>query len=875
MLNNTMPQVIAGYPVALPQEPSHFSQARLSGLESAIGNSLWSDRQPHSASSHSERQEDARAAILEPRVAPPVLAADADDLPSGAIELGSLKTPQTLTGEVNLNDQSDFYHFTFEQSSNFNLSLSGLTADADVRLFGDVNSNGAIDAGEEIQRSQQGLNNPEAMNIADLAVGSYFIQVYRYSGNTSYTLNLSPNRLSDILPTEFNLGTLMGTQSVSGIITNKNTTDVYRFSLTDNSALNISLTGLAADADVRLIRDANNNGLVDAGEELARSQRASSIDEAINWASLSNGDYFIQVYQYNGETAYQLNLSTTTLSNLLSAEVDLGPLSTAQTHLGNLNSTNTVDTFRFTLNQASILNLNLSGLSNNADVRLIQDLNNNQILDSSEIVAASSNWGAAPEILNQNLQAGTYFIQVYQSLGDTNYNLTLWASPTAPPTDNAGNTLATARDLGILSSPQTMLDYVGALDPNDFYRFTLNGANSVTLNLSGLSADADMQLIQDRNNNGIVDAGEVLAYPWQDGNLPETLTTGLEAGTYYIRIFPYSGSTTYSLTASASPISLPSGYSSNFGYGLVDAAAAVAQAVNQSPFVSVPDLAGLNPSLNQIHVPDVWANSYTGQGVVVAVVDSGVDYTHPDLDENLWVNSDEIAGNGIDDDSNGFIDDVRGWDFVQNDNTPTDLDGHGTHVAGTIAAENNGFGATGVAPNARIMPVRVLDESGSGTWASVAAGVRYAADNGAQVINLSLGGGATAPVVTSAIQYAVSRGAIVVIASGNEAANQPGFPANLANQAGVIAVGAVNSANQLANFSNDAGMFPLNYVVAPGVNIYSTTPGNTYRVFNGTSMATPHVAGVAALMLSANPTLTPAQITQILTQTARGGVVTA
>ena len=209
------------------------------------------------------------------------------------------------------------------------------------------------------------------------------------------------------------------------------------------------------------------------------------------------------------------------------------------------------------------------------------------------------------------------------------------------------------------------------------------------------------------------------------------------------------------------------------------------------------------------------------------------------------------------------------WDFVQDDNTPLDGDGHGTHVAGTIAADNiehNNVNLTGVAYNATIMPVRVLDDNGNGTNADVAAGIRYAVDNGADVINLSLGGGYSSEM-ESALQYAAAQNVVVVMAAGNESASQPGFPANLANQLGV-AVGAVDSTNRMANFSNKAGISALNYIVAPGVNIYSTTPGNTYNSFNGTSMATPHVAGVAALMLSASPNLTAAEVERILRETA-------
>ncbi len=189
-------------------------------------------------------------------------------------------------------------------------------------------------------------------------------------------------------------------------------------------------------------------------------------------------------------------------------------------------------------------------------------------------------------------------------------------------------------------------------------------------------------------------------------------------------------------------------------------------------------------------------------------------------------------------------------------------------MAGTIAAANNGFGATGVAYNSRIMPVKVLSDSGSGRYSGVAQGIRYAVDNGADVINMSLGGGSTVSVVQSALQYASSRGVIVVMAAGNEGAAQPGYPASNATSWG-LAVGAVNSSNQMASFSNRAGSnSSMSYVTAPGVQVYSTIPNGGYGFLSGTSMAAPHVAGVVALMLSANPNLTDAQVRQIITDTA-------
>jgi subtilisin family serine protease len=251
------------------------------------------------------------------------------------------------------------------------------------------------------------------------------------------------------------------------------------------------------------------------------------------------------------------------------------------------------------------------------------------------------------------------------------------------------------------------------------------------------------------------------------------------------------------------------------------------------------------------------------------VVDTGVDYTHPDLDSNIWRNNGEVFGNGVDDDRNGYIDDVIGWDFVNSDNNPMDEDTHGTHVAGTIAAENNGFGVTGVAYNGKIMPVRVLGENG-GTNEWVARGIRYAADNRANVINLSLGG-SYSQIVIDAVRYATQKGAIVVMAAGNESEAQPGYPASIAAEVG-ITVGAIDPNLYMGTFSNWAGADPdMAYVVAPGVGVYSTVPGGRYDSYDGTSMAAPHVAGVAALMLSANRNLTPTQVRQIMVETAFRG----
>ncbi|MEH2196379.1 MAG: S8 family peptidase [Nostoc sp.] len=308
-------------------------------------------------------------------------------------------------------------------------------------------------------------------------------------------------------------------------------------------------------------------------------------------------------------------------------------------------------------------------------------------------------------------------------------------------------------------------------------------------------------------------------------------------------------------------------YNSTNGYGLINAAAAVAKATNQNTFADVANLGGNNWGADLVKAPEVWAHGYTGKGVVVAVVDTGVDYNHEDLKNNIWTNTKEIPGNGIDDDGNGYVDDTYGWNFADKNNNTLDNNGHGTHVSGTIAGENNNYGVTGIAYNAKIMPVKVLDDSGSGSYSSIAKGIRYAADNGANVINLSLGGGSNNNTLESAINYASSKGVIVVMAAGNDGDSSPDYPARYASKSG-IAVGAVDKNNKMADFSNRSGTDEIAYVTAPGVKVYSSVPNNEYATYSGTSMAAPHVAGVVALMLSANHNLTDAQVRQIVTETA-------
>lgn len=268
-----------------------------------------------------------------------------------------------------------------------------------------------------------------------------------------------------------------------------------------------------------------------------------------------------------------------------------------------------------------------------------------------------------------------------------------------------------------------------------------------------------------------------------------------------------------------------------------------------------------NPDAD-IDAPTAWTVS-TGAGVTVAVVDSGSQLDHADLAAQIGGNPGERGGgketNGLDDDSNGWVDDWRGWDFVTNDNTPQDGDGHGTHVAGTIAARaNNGIGVAGVAPDATVLPVRALDDNGEGTSSDIADAFAYAGDLGVRVVNASLGGDSPSVAIANAI--AAYPNTLYVVAAGNDGTDNgtaPVYPCayTLAN---ILCVGATDATDLRASFSNwGAASVDL---FAPGDTILSTYKGGQYAYLDGTSMAAPHAAGAAALVVAAHPGWSVAQV---------------
>jgi uncharacterized repeat protein (TIGR01451 family) len=295
-------------------------------------------------------------------------------------------------------------------------------------------------------------------------------------------------------------------------------------------------------------------------------------------------------------------------------------------------------------------------------------------------------------------------------------------------------------------------------------------------------------------------------------------------------------------------------------------------------------------AIDKINATFAWNTTNGSDSIVIAVIDTGVDWDHPDLADNIWNNTDEDCDGGDDEDSNGYIDDCRGWDFVDSssscasgedcsnsdcasgedcsnsDNDPVDFHGHGTHCSGIASAvSNNSVGVVGTCWDCKIMPIRSAYEkttTGDGWFpsASLINSLHYAADNGADVISMSFGGGHDSSM-EDAIEYAYSKGAVLVGAGGNDYSLGAGYPAGYFE---VIAVSSSDSSDSKSGFSNYGSVMD---VTAPGSSIYNTYFDDVYGTLSGTSMATPHVAGLVGLILSKNSSLSEPEVRSIIRST--------
>jgi hypothetical protein len=329
------------------------------------------------------------------------------------------------------------------------------------------------------------------------------------------------------------VGTLTATQSFSDWVGSVDTNDYYSFNVGTQSNFSLSLTGLSADADVQLL---NSSGGV-----IAISQNGGTTSESIT-SLLSAGTYYARVYPYSGDTTYGLSLNATAVApvdnagNTLATARAVGTLTATQSFSDWVGSVDLDDYYSFNVGTQSNLTLSLTGLSADADVQLLNS--------SGTVITTSAAGGSSSESITRQLSAGTYYARVYRYSGDTNYSLSLNATAVAPvPIDNAGNTLDTARIVGTLTATQSFSDWVGSADIDDYYSFNVTTLSNVNLNLTGLSADVDLYLLNS--------SGTVISSSEAGGTTSESITRQLSAGTYYARVNRYSDDTTYSLSLNA------------------------------------------------------------------------------------------------------------------------------------------------------------------------------------------------------------------------------------------------------------------------------------------------------------------------------------
>jgi hypothetical protein len=415
---------------------------------------------------------------------------------STAFNVGALTAiPKEFADAVGTSDAYDYYRLSLNVRSQLNLALTGSTAggDADLYLF---NSTGQLLNGSYQNGSDEAVNQT-------LNAGTYYVRVTKFIGDTDYILRLSATPASptstpsNLLPTEVDLGSLSAFPVLrTGTVDDLDTVDVYRFSVGTASNFSVSLTGLTADLDLRLFQDKNGNGIVDAGEELARSQLSDTTAESIR-QTLAAGNYFLQVYQYSGESSYTLNLEAPAISGPIDPDPG-NTLATAEVQTSasfsrpqGVDASDRDDFYAFTVNQPGIFTASLTGLTGDADVRLIQDSNNNGTIDPGEIRAWQWERGIGSESIRSFLTAGGYFIQVSNYNNQTaNYSLATNFTPATQDDRRFSIQLNLGTGLTGLT-PQALNTITEAAQfwERVISHSSFNGPQVLTINVNGIYSD--------------------------------------------------------------------------------------------------------------------------------------------------------------------------------------------------------------------------------------------------------------------------------------------------------------------------------------------------------------------------------------------------
>jgi Calpain family cysteine protease/Bacterial pre-peptidase C-terminal domain len=453
----------------------------------------------------------------------------------------SFQTPTiTINNSVGASpDTQDYYSFSLNEARNFQLNLSGLTSDVNVEL---------LDANTNILKSSANTGVTAESIATQLNPGKFFVRVYSSTGvNSNYGLNLSativnPDAGDTILTAKdinINNSSFSTSETVSGIDTN----DYYRFTLNDSSNFSVKLEGLTGDANLHLLNS--------AGQTIGKSETGGTASESIS-TKLLKGTYYLRAFPNNSNT---IKYTLTSSASALPADTD-GTLvqakqitvdSTQRSYQDSVGTFDTNDYYKFNLTSLSNVNIGLGGLSSDANLYLLDS--------SGNVLKRSENGGTTAENITQQLGAGTYHIRVFPNSNASTINYTLSTQTSAPVVDSDGTT-ATARNLVVNSTKQTISDSIGGTDANDYYKFSLTNAAQLNLTVDGLTADANVQLLD--SNASVIQTSA------NTGNTAETISRQLNSGTYYLRVYPNgSTSSNYNLniataaTSSTTPNTTP------------------------------------------------------------------------------------------------------------------------------------------------------------------------------------------------------------------------------------------------------------------------------------------------------------------------------
>jgi|GEM_PF-667034 len=738
-----------------------------------------------------------------------------------ARNLGVLSGSGAVRDFVGTSDPNDSYTFQLNTSSNLSLRLTGLSADADIYLIQDANHNNIVDRGELLSYSVAAGTNPEAIDLTGLAAGNYAIQVVQYQGNTNYQLGIAatPSGAGSTLSTAANFGVLTGQRSTTDFVTNSNPQAFYQFQLNATSNLNLTLNGLSADADLYLIRDANNNGLVDASDVIARSIAPGMTPDSINVTGLAAGNYFVEVARYSGNTTYNLTLTADAAGNTLSTARHIGSLYDTQSFSDFVGSADPNDFYRFSVGNTSNFSLNLSGLSADADVYLIRDANGNGAIDPGEILAASNAVGTNQEAITvNNLVAGNYAVVVSQFSGNTNYNLQVTATP-----------------VGGFQMIQGSL-YADTFSYNGSARYTVVSGNG---NVNFGSGGRDL-----------LDLSSVLS-----SSVSLNLATSSGNGVLFN---PGSGTQVFDA------ITLSNG--NQILFEGIDTVRFADGNLNLAVTPNDP-LFSQQWNLTMTGVQNAWRFTTGSSNVLIGIEDSGLGITnfgtiHPDLRTPIVVD-----GNLAD-------------EFNSSASHGTSVQGIVSAISNNGIGLS---GINWNSPVAQVDVIPGLDVGDRNLAQATQTLITQAAANGQRlVINLSLSGGSVDPAFEQLIA-SHQNDVLFVIAAGNESASSLAYPAYLANfYSNVIAVGASfgtsdgNGNPTLPGTRAPYSNYGYGLTLTAPTNVVTTraTPllnGATFGYtdqFSGTSAAAPNVTGIASLVWSANPNLTATQVQQVLSETA-------